>query len=166
MKLYEIVDTYRRMMDTLEIDPDTGELANPEVLDDLAAQEANFDEKIETIACYIKELRADAKAIKEEETVLKTRRQSTERKAEWLKEYLSNCMTQMGKDKFKTPRCALSFRASQSVRVIDLQLFADCAEFVRVKPPEPNKEAIKAALHAGRQVPGAELVETRSLQIK
>ena len=37
---------------------------------------------------------------------------------------------------------------------------------MRVKTPEPDKTAIKAALKNGRIVPGAELITTHNLQIK
>lgn len=166
MKLYDIADTYRRLMDCMQIDPETGEISTPEVLDALDAQDAAFDVKAEAVACYIKELRADAKALKEEEEVLRARRYAMDRKADSLSQYLADCMMQIGRNKVQTSRCALSFRKNSQVQVTDLDLLASHEEFMRVKTPEPDKTAIKAALKNGRIVPGAELITTHNLQIK
>ncbi len=190
MKLYDIADTYRRLMDCMQIDPETGEISTPEVLDALDAQDAAFDVKAEAVACYIKELRADVKALKEEEDMLKARRYTTDRKADslsqyladcmmqigkekvqtprcaLLSQYLADCMMQIGKEKVQTPRCALPFRKNSQVQVTDLDLLVNHEEFMRVKTPEPDKTAIKAALKNGRIVPGAELITTHNLQIK
>ncbi len=166
MRLYDIADGYRHLMDAIQIDPETGEISTPDVLEALAVQDAAFDGKAEAVACYIKELRADAKALKEEEEVLKARRYAMDRKADSLSQYLANCMMQIGRDKVQTPRCALSFRKNFQVQVTDPDMLAKQEEFMRVKAPEPDKAAIKAALKSGRVIQGAALVMTHHLQIK
>lgn len=161
MKLYEIAADMRRALDGLRVDEETGELID---LPDLDGIESRFQDKVEAVACYIKELRADAAALKTEEDALKARRLAVDRKAARMVDYLARCMQSAGQSALETPRVQLSFRASEQVHVIDLQLFG--TEFLRIRPPEPDKPAIRAALKAGRDVPGAELVHIDHLQIK
>ena len=81
MTLYEID---RAIMDaiTAGLDPETGELTNYDELEELQLAR---DEKIENIACYIKNIAADAKAIRDEEQALAKRRKTLENRAEGLK---------------------------------------------------------------------------------
>ena len=158
MNLYEINAALESaFMDC--IDPETGEIVgDTSALDDLQLQR---DEKIENIALFIKNLKAEAEAIQNEERKLKSRRNSCENRTEWLKKYLAN---NLQGEKFKTPRVAVSWRRSQSVEVEDVWALPD--EFVRRADPEPNKTAIKEAIKAGIDVPGAELVDSLSMTIR
>lgn len=158
MNLYQINEAIENAFMNC-IDPETGEIVgDTSVLDDLQIQR---DEKIENIALYIKNLKAEAEAIQNEERKLKSRRQTCENRADWLKKYLAN---NLQGEKFKTARVAVSWRKSQSVEVEDVWQLPD--EFVRMADPEPNKTAIKEALKAGLEVPGAELVDNLSMTIR
>ena len=55
--LYEISADFLKALDGLEVDEETGEILNAEELDKLAGA---FDEKAESVACYIKNLIAFA----------------------------------------------------------------------------------------------------------
>lgn len=142
----------------LEIDEETGEVLNLAGLD---ALEMERDAKIENIALWIKDLNAEAAMIKAEEDALAKRRKTEENKAERLKNYLSGFLAG---EKFKTPKVAISYRASESVELTgepeDLP-----PEFLRQKW-EAKKTDIKKALKAGRMVPGAVLVEKQNIQIR
>jgi pyruvate-formate lyase len=142
-----------------EVDPETGEILNELSWDDL---QMAFDEKVENIACCIKNLASDALAFKAEEEQLAKRRRSTERKIEYLKRLLAD---NMDGQKFSTAKCAVSFRPSETVEVDDVRLLP--AELLRVKTNiEADKTAIKAALKAGQAVDGCRLVKSISTQIK
>lgn len=78
--LYEITREYLEALDHLEIDEETGEILNAEELDKLAGA---FDEKVESVACYIKNLTAFAGDLKEEEANLAKRRKSAEKKVDY-----------------------------------------------------------------------------------
>ena len=142
-----------------EIDEETGEFLNALAWDELNMA---YEEKVENIACYIKNLASDVLAFKAEEESIAKRRRSMEKKIDYLKKLLSN---NMGGEKFSTAKCAVSFRRSETVDVEDVALLP--AELLRVKTTyEADKTAIKAAIKAGKEVKGCRLVENISTQIK
>lgn len=157
MNLYEL---NRAIADfDLEIDEETGEVTN---LDDLDALELERDTKVESIALWVKNLTAEAAAIKAEVQNLTKRQKAAENKAERLKDYL---MGNLAGEKFKTPKVAISYRTSEAVEILDEDLIPE--EFLAIKTEyKPDKKAIKDELKAGGEVEGAELVKRTSLQIK
>lgn len=169
--LYEIDAAIKAAIDNgFVIDNDTGEVLDG--AEQLEALEADRTAKLENTALYVKNLIADAGAIRAEETALHERRVSLEKKADRLKDYLSASLTAHGESKFETPRCALAFRASKALEIanesgfIDLQKSVGNMEFLTVKEPTVNKKAITDAIKGGRVVPGAQLVSKQNLQIK
>ena len=143
------------------VDPETGEIIDEKRLD--ALQMAR-EKKIENILLWIKNLKSEAGAIREEEKKLADRRQSDEKKAESLTQYVQNVLNG---EKFKTPRVAVSYRKSEAVIVDDLQLMQDtCDEYLKYKEPEPDKAKIKAAFKDGITVPGCHLEERQNITIK
>lgn len=138
------------------IDPETGEIDEQR----LSALEMERERKIENIALWIKDLKAEAEAIKNEEANLKRRREVASNKAESLKRYLTWALEG---DKFKTPKVAISYRKSESVNIaIDARV---PEEYKRIKW-EPDKTALKEALKAGETFDGITLEEKQSIQIK
>lgn len=169
--LYEIDQSIRDAIENgFTVDEATGEILDgAELLESLAADRSA---KLENTALYIKNLAADAAAIKAEEQALHERRTVMEKKADRLKEYISASMKSNGESKFETPRCVLFFRKSAAVEVPDEVSFiglvkaAGQMQYLTIKDPAINKAAIKDALKAGTFVPGANLVEHQNLQIK
>ena len=153
MKLYEIDEAILEC-----VDKETGEIIDPEKLDALQMER---EAKIEGVALWKKDLDAEAKAIREEEVKLADRRRVLENRANGLKGYLQHAL---GGQKFSTPRVAISYRKGESVSIYDAEKLPLC--YMRQKDPEPDKKFIKEALKAGKEVPGAELVESTSIQIK
>lgn len=142
-----------------EIDEETGEILNAE---DLDALELARDEKIEGVGLWIKNLQAEAEAVKKEKDAMADRQRRLEKKAESLKNYLAWALHG---EKFSTPRIAMSWRKSESVLIPDEALLDD--RFVNIQmTKKPDKKLIKDTLKAGREVPGAELVTKKNLQIK
>ena len=142
-----------------EIDEETGEILNAEELD--ALQMAR-DEKIENVGLWIKNLQAEAEAVKKEKDAMADRQKRLEKKAESLKNYLTYALRG---EKFSTPRISMTFRRSESVLIPDEALLDD--RFVNITlVKKPDKKLIKDTLKAGREVPGAELVTKQNLQIK
>lgn len=142
-----------------ELDEETGELLNAMTWDDL---QMAFEDKVENIACYIKNLASDVLAFKAEEEQLAKRRKSAERRIEYLKRLLAD---NMGGEKFSTAKCAVSFRKSEQVVVDDVKYIP--AELLKVKTTyEPDKTAIKALFKNGQAVSGCRLVENLNTQIK
>ena len=145
------------------IDPETGEIIDIDKLNEL---ELERDAKIENVACWIKELKAEAEAIKAEKLALAERQKVAENKAESLKKWLAYALDGQ---KFKTSKCSISYRKSESVEVTDeglSNLMKEHDELLTYKAPEPNKKAIKDALKDGLSVQGVRLGCNTSVIIK
>jgi hypothetical protein len=131
----------------------------------LEALEGEREEKLESIALYVKELYHEADAIAQEELKLKKRRQAKEKKAERLEEYLKSSLLGFGDKKFETPRVVLSFRTSKAVVVTDETKLDK--KYMKAKVVVTvDKTAIKDALDKGEVVEGAAIEEKQNLQIK
>ena len=146
------------------IDLETGEIIDIDKLNELQLEK---DAKIENVACWIKELKAEAEAIKAEKLVLAERQKVAENKAESLKKWLAYALNG---EKFKTAKCSVSFRRSESVEVTEEGLEAlmkEHDELLTYKAPEPNKTAIKNAIkNDGLSVQGVRLECNTSTIIK
>ena len=153
MKLYEI---NQAIMDC--VDAETGEIIDTEQLDKLQMER---ETKVENVACWIKDLKAEAEALKNEKQALAERQKVAENKMESLKKYLAYALD--GKA-FKSTRASVSFRKSQKVEIADIYKVDE--NYLRYKEPEADKTAIKEALKAGKTVEGATLVENTSVIIR
>ena len=146
------------------IDMETGEVIDTEKLNDLQMER---DAKIENVALWIKELKAEAEAIKNEEQALAERQRVAENKAESLKNWLAYALNG---EKFKTSKCSVSYRNSESVEVTEEGLDAlmrDHEDLLTYNAPKPNKKAIKDAIkNDGLTVAGVQLVQKTSTIIK
>ena len=110
MNLYEIDQAMQAL-----VDPETGELMDYEAFSEL---QMDRDSKIENMALWIKNLTAEAKAIKEEMDNLQKRRKTAENRAEGLKRYLFEALDG---EKFQTARCSISYRKRKRIpRFCDL----------------------------------------------
>lgn len=160
MTLYEIDAQLEGLLE--QVDPETGELLCD--LEQLEALSLERDRKLENLALYVKNQDAEAKAIREEEKALADRRHGLERKAERARDFLARLLVG---EKFTTPRVAVSWRKSEAVEIGMSFFSADANErFLRYKEPDPDKAAIKAALKAGEEITGAELVTNLNMTIK
>ncbi len=166
MTLYEIDYQIRQFLDNMmdAVDEETGEVLDidPSKLEEL--NEAR-EQKLENITLYIKNLDAEAKAIKEEEKNLKERRERAEKKAERLRNLLSDSILNAGDDHFETSRCSVTFRASDTVEIDDMDLI-DEAYIKVVTDYKPDKTAIKKAIKAGIKIDGCHLESHNNIQIK
>lgn len=178
MRLYEISGDFAALFDQLEVfdeieEEHEREIAQEAWFDTLTAIEGEFEIKAESVAQYIKELRAEAEAIKAEEQALSARRKAKEKRVKSLTDYLMMCMKRIHREKIETAKCKLSIRKNaESVQVADEDRLArqlaalGRSDLIRVKPPELDKTAIKKALQAGETINGAALGRTESLIIK
>ena len=151
--------------DDMLIDAETGELIS--VSQALDALRMARDEKIENVACWVKNLSAEADAIREEENRLIKRRKAAETKAANLKEWLLAAMTREDgtTDKLKTGRVVVSVKRNPPSTVVDEALLPSTYKVAKITY-QANKELIKRELLAGGEVPGAHLEYGRSVIIK
>lgn len=155
MNLYEIDNA---MLEC--IDEENGEIID---INRLEALEMERDKKISNIACWVKDLKAEAAAIKEEKQKLDKRQKVAEAKADQLSKYLA---TYLNGATYKDARCAVSYRKSTAVKldenIILERLPLDC---IKVET-KPSLSAIKDALTKGIEIEGAYLVTNNNIQIK
>lgn len=169
MSLYDID---RKIAELLEngyneecIDAETGEFLEGKVEELLAQYECDRAVKIENIALYIKNLNAEAEAIKQEEKKLADRRKAKENKIARLEEYLTNSLISNDETKFESSRCSLSFRKSVKVIIADEKSLP--VGYLKEKIEyTADKTRIKKDLQNGIEIMGARLEEKQNLQIK
>jgi len=149
------------------VDLETGEILDVEKLDALQMER---ERKLEGVALWIKDMKAEAAAIKEEADKLTARKKALDNKMDGLKNWL---LYALGGEKLKTPRCNVYQTHSQKLTVTDeeklvqyLMLDDDPEKYLRFKDPELRKDEIKKALKEGEFFPGAVLEETESVVIK
>lgn len=152
MNLYEINN---EIMDC--IDTETGEIIKPEKLENMQMAK---EQKVRNIACYIKNLQADAKAYEEEEKTFYARKKAAQNKADNLKKYLAGFLNGT---KIKGAEFAISWRKSSAVEVTDSDKIP--AEFHIHQPDKIDKAGLKNALKSG-EVAGAKLVEHNNMIVK
>jgi hypothetical protein len=168
MTLYEIADQYQQMLAEME----ANDLPEDVIQNTLECVQDSADEKVNAIACIIKNLTGDIKAIKEEVNNLNARMRYKQNNIDRLERYLTNYLPLVGyaEKPFENGKHRISFRKSTQVDV--LPGFIEWAEtnhadeLLRYTAPEPNKKAIKDAISAGKDVDFVRIVENRNLQIK
>lgn len=169
MTVYEIDARIRAVLDGL-VDPETGEVGDDaDALEALDALTMERNIKLEGIACYYKDIIADAKKMKDEESALKKRRETLERTAERLKRYLSDSLNGQ---KFHSTRADVTFRKTERLEVNQAALAiaslksGGYEDALRFKDPEIDKAKVKQYLKDGAEISGVTLVQSLSATIK
>ena len=152
--------------DDMLIDEETGELLS--VAQALDALRMEREAKLENVACWVKNLSAEADAIREEEDRLFKRRKAAETKAANLKTWMLAAMTHEDgtTDKLKTGRVMVSVKRKPPSTVVDDEALLPWAYKTVKQTFTLDKAAIKAAILSGEEVPGAHLEYGRSVVIK
>lgn len=127
-----------------------------------------LDSKIENIALFIKNARAERDAIVAEIKAMKERADKLDRKVESLKLYLAGGMLAAGREKFKSAKTEISFRKSYVTEITDEDKIPQDYKTVVVKEEvKIDKNAIKDAIRKqGIEVPGAIVVENQNINIQ
>lgn len=164
MKLYEIT----RELEEFQAMVENGEIPAEAVADTLAGIEFEFDEKVENIACLIKNLAADVDAIEAEAAALTARAKQKKSAIDFYKRYLTEAFGAANREKFESARCAITFRASEKVIIPDIESFYKnhkdfCKEKVEITP---DKTLVKKLLKGGMEIDGAQLEKSQNIQIK
>lgn len=161
MTLYEIDSQLQSL-----VDPETGEIVDFEAFERL---QMDREAKIENVALWVKNLEAEAAAIKAEKQNLEARQKAAEHKAARLRRYLSYALDGQ---KFSTPRVDIRWRHSEQVEVTALDLaiqWLTChGHSDAIKRPEPtvDKAELKRLIKAGNDVPGTTVTINNNIQIK
>lgn len=170
MNIYEIDRNFAAIMDDIMLifDEETGEVTDIDKFEELKHRlnelQEERDKKISNVACWYKQLCAEAEAIKAEKMALAKRQQTAEKKAENLKKYLEYALQG---EKFKDARVSISYRKSKSVAFSENFDCRNLPEEFQKITYEPKKTELKKAIEEdGIDFPGVEIVEKTSMQIK
>ena len=166
-KKQSLFDLAQGIVDALAaaVNPETGEM----LADATAAIDAlqlEFGDKVQRCACAVRIVEGEAEAIKWEIDSLKQRLETKRKRTEALEIYIQSNMEAAGVTVIDGVRRVTIAKCPPSVSILDEAAIPD--EFkAREEIVKIGKDAIKAALKAGRDVPGAALITDKTrLSIK
>lgn len=149
------------------VDMESGEILDTDRLDALQMER---EAKLEGVALWVKDLKAEADAVKAEADKLTARKKALDNKIESIKAWL---LQALDGGKLKTPRCNVYQTHSQKVVIDDEKALVDMfmaspfgEKFLRMKDPEIDKTALKDSMKQGYEYEFAHLEETESVVIK
>ena len=161
MNLYEINAALMQAYDDA-VDQETGEIIENEAYKAIDGLQMALEEKTENVLLWIKNLQADAEALKKEKMAFADRQARAEAKIESLKKYVGKVLDGQ---KFQTARVSASWRKSEAVEYAG-NVFALPEDYIKYSDPTVDKTALKKALKNGEEIEGARLVIRQNLQIK
>ena len=161
--LYEIAAQYQNDLATIE----ALDLDDQTMQDTLEGLTGDFDDKATNIAKFIRNLESTAEAIKEAEGKMAARRKAIENKSKHLADYVLHHMLQSGIKEVSCPYFTIKpAKNPPKLEVFDDKQVPD--QFWKQPPPPPrqiDRDAIKASIKAGEEVPGARQVQGFRLKI-
>jgi hypothetical protein len=165
----ELTSAIGQLAEQLEADDDTRALALAELEAALLAEEGNkhaLAAKADATCWVIEHLRGQAAYRQQQAKRLTELSRSDADRANALEESLVLVLTRLQPTatRFSFPNHELSSRKSQSVE-IDNEEVLDPQWLSFTTTSKPDKAAIKEALKAGREIPGAQLISRRSWRI-
>lgn len=179
--LYQINEKVDSIMAKIQssFDESTGEIIDEELYIESQRELDNLEiaqnDKIENIACYIKNLHSDVFAIENEIKTLSQRKKVKENQLKRIKEYLANFLKLKGIKKIETPKTIISFRKSEVLEITDEEEAIEWCRhrgFLKEKP-EIDKTEVKKYIKNLIEIGDEDLcpseiriVEKQNLQIK
>ena len=162
MKLYEVVQEYRAQLDALaELDLDAQTYA-----DTLESMDGDLKDKLRAVIAYSLDLEIEATGAAAASKRMKERAESLDNRVKWLREYALRAMEATGLGEISTDEWAAKV-AKKPPSVVIADGIELPSEYVRTTvTTEPDKAALKAALTAGKAVPGVSLVAGHRIQIR
>ena len=161
--LYALADQLAAILDQVNED---GEL--PEEYGDVRELVAH---KGASVAAYVAQKEMEAEAMRTRLKEVERHVRAVENRAKRLREYLAFNMAKVGITEIQTHDCLLSVKLlrerDESVEIFDESMVPVVYMNVPEPPaPKPDKAAIKRAIKAGQDVPGARIVKRDRLEIK
>ena len=180
--LYQINEKVDSIMAKIQsaFDEATGEIIDEELYTESQKELDNLEiaqnEKIENIACYIKNLTAEVSVLDNEAKVFLQRKKAKENQLKRVKEYLANFLKLKGIKRIETPKAVLSFRKSEVLEITDEEELLEYGkyrgDFLKYREPEIDKAELKKYIKLCIDIDedempkGARIVEKQNLQIK
>ena len=140
------------------VDTETGEILDEEKLRNLQMEKK---EKIASMARWVKDLRVESEALKEEIARLTARKKSAENKQDRLKAII---MDELGGKKFMDETVSIYYGASQSVSIDDNTKVP--VQYLKYAEPQVDRKGLLHDLKLGVELDGIHIVESRHLVIR
>ena len=163
MKLYEITNEYENIFNQINEDGEIGE----DLLSKIDSVTLDFQEKAISVACYIKNLEAEEKAISDAMKDMAKRKDVLTKQAQYLSDYLQYNLQKLSINEIKSsPYFKIRIKqCPPSVEVVDESQIPK--EYFREKVTfSVDKIRLKEVLSEGVEVTGATLQRKLKLEIK
>ena len=162
--LYEIVQhraQFERLAESGELDPQV-------ITDTLESLDGELNDKAVTIAQFTRNLDATADAVAEAGKAMLARAERIRRRADSIRSYLLFQLEFAQVTRIECPYFTIAVRRNPASVVIDDEKALPPRFLVQFEPPapRPDKAAIREAIKAGEDVPGARLIQSDRLEIK
>jgi hypothetical protein len=161
MKLFDIALEYRQAADALS------DLSLPDdvVRDTLESISGDITTKVTNIVMLAHDWTGDLAKIKKHEEAVIERRKALEKRIASLKQYVLDGMQFAGITEIKSPELVIRVTPNPPAVTIEDERQVPAEYWVAPPPPQVviSKSAIKAAIDAGIEVPGAKI--TRSVRL-
>ena len=161
--LYDTTDEFRALLEAME---QQDEDPTPEQEEAIQATVGQHVRKVDGFARFLTHLDSQSDLAAAEIKRLQDRKRAMDRRGEQLKAYAMRVMEMNGFDRLDGETATLAIRQNPpSVLIHDQNAIP--AEFIEVRQETVvDKNRLKAALKAGREIPGAALVQGRKVVIK
>lgn len=166
MNLYNLTAECKSLYDDIiaSADDDTGEV-DLSLVNALSVRQEEWNDKAIAVACVYRALDEDSARVGREIERLTAIKKRLERERDRVKEGLANACNALGVEKVQGMYANISFRSSEQTVIENEGAIPD--EYMTVKTTyTPNKTAIKEAIKAGKDVPGAHVEKRKNIQIK
>lgn len=164
MKAYEITNG---MIDTLDLflesDQNENDKENYEYMMEFLTKE--LESKSSNIIKYIRNLSLEVDVLSQEKDRLEKLKKQKEKKVGSLKNYLTNILSTLEKNKVETDLGTMGIRKSVSVAIENIELLPK--KYIQKKIDLiPDKRMLSEALKDGKNIKGAHLKENYTFQIR
>ena len=140
------------------VDQDTGEILDEDKLRGLQMEKT---EKIASMARWVKDLRVESEALKDEIAKLTARKKAAENKQDRLKAII---MDELGGKKFKDSTVSIYYGSSQSVEIDDGAVIPEL--YLEYVAPKINRKELLRDLKLGNKFNGIHLIENQHIVIR
>ena len=162
--LYAIADQYIEACTTLR----DSDLPHNVIEDTIEELPVPFEEKAKAVANVTTSMDDEIETLQKTIDKLTARKNKIEKRRNWLRNYLLIHMQRTGITKIESPYFTIFvMKNPERVELADVESIPK--EYWVQKPPplpEISKTLIKAAIHAGKEVPGAYLTRDERIEIK
>lgn len=162
MRLYDLTDNYNRVIELLESTDDREALQ-----DTLDSLEEAFDDKVESIVKLMRSKITEHNAVKEEGDRISARVAKMVKEIDWLENYVESQMIATGREKVKSTLFDIKLGlCPPAVHVLNE---SDIPQIYFVTKPAVttlDKRVLLEKLKNGESIPGAEIIQRKTLRIK